>query len=186
MRIVGTASDAEVVAAFLRGELDSPRFSANVRQALVAFDHSESILRRPDLNSAAENGARERILSSYRGWRRNAELFSRFPSDTVWNRAVLTRIELAEIRCLNFPEWVGRSGGTRLPELAAERLRTGAAADPQVRSACAAVAQHFNTGGGIEPIVLVDAGPNSRIVALVSIAIRKPWVSLLTQPEQAF
>lgn len=54
-----TATEAEVVLAFLRGEIDSRRFGNDVRQALVDAGGLELVLH-PDLNSEDENRARER------------------------------------------------------------------------------------------------------------------------------
>lgn len=165
MELTGVASAAEVVSAFLQGEIDSPRFAPHIRDGLTKLALNESIVRSPDLTNAAENSARERILSGYRGWPRQF-LFAGFPADVRWNRAILTRAELSTVKYLNFPEWVARSGGTRHPDVAAQCLRTEIAADPSIRAACAAVAQRFNTGGPIAPILLVYGGSGTPIVVL--------------------
>ncbi|PRY21646.1 hypothetical protein [Pseudosporangium ferrugineum] len=60
--------EAEVVLAFLRGELDSARFGAAVRRA-VAEAGGLDLVRRPDLGCEEENRARERALAVSRGWR---------------------------------------------------------------------------------------------------------------------
>ncbi len=164
VRVIAPVTEDEVIATFLRGEIDSPRFATNVHEAMSTAGVEESVLRTPDLTNAAENAARRRVLA-YRGWP-NQALFSGFPDDAAWSRVVLTRSELGQVRYLNFPEWVRRSDGSRLPEPTAERIRSQVVTDPVLRAACAAIAQRYSISSAVVPIVLVSAGGDSPLVVL--------------------
>lgn len=61
------ATEAEVVLAFLRGELGSPRFGEAVRAALDAAG-GLSLVANADTTSENENRARAAALAAARGW----------------------------------------------------------------------------------------------------------------------
>jgi hypothetical protein len=69
MRVVAAVTEDDMVAAFLRAELDSPRFSPSLRAALADAGLDPSIVRRPDTGDPAANAARRRVLAAYRGYR---------------------------------------------------------------------------------------------------------------------
>lgn len=119
------AAEAEVVLAFLRGELGSDRFGDDVRHALSEVG-GLGLVQRPDLGSDMENRARERALSAARGWR-NAEVFEGFPEKVDWYYGVLPPDLLERVRFMDYSYWNELSGGSRrpvdvLPTLQAGRL----------------------------------------------------------------
>ena len=74
MRLVGPSSVDEMVLAFLRAEIDAPRyqlFFANVNRRLIE---------EPDLTDGAQNRARREALAYRHG------LYDRVPADTSWHR----------------------------------------------------------------------------------------------------
>ena len=85
MRVVATATEDDMVAAFLRAELDSPRFSASLEAALADAGLDHAIVRRPDTGDPAANAARRRVLAAYRGYP-DREVFTGLPAGTVWRR----------------------------------------------------------------------------------------------------
>jgi hypothetical protein len=114
------ATEAEVVLAFLRGEIDSERFGAEVRQALG----DTRLVRHPDLDSDEENRARERALANARGWR-DTGLFEGFPERVEWFHGALPAEVLARVRYIDYSYWNELSGGSRRPADVLATLRSG-------------------------------------------------------------
>src|SRR5213078_2077147 len=83
------------------------------------------ILRTPDWHNADENMQRRTLLGVYRGYGRSADYFSGFPSDVRWERVLLTREELEQVRYIDYDYWVELSGGTRLAVDGAKNARAG-------------------------------------------------------------
>jgi len=125
MRVVSPASEAEVLAAFLRGELDSPRWGTRLRELLADDDVDESILRKPRLDDADECTYREALLDRHRAWLRREGLFEGFPERVEWTRVALVPNEVLALRYINWDWWLWISNGTRRPVDAAARIRRG-------------------------------------------------------------
>jgi hypothetical protein len=125
MRIVRAASEAEVLAAFLRAELDSPRYRMRLLELLGEDDVDESILRKPRLDDADECAYREVLLDRHRAWLRRKGLFEDFPERVEWTRVALVPEEVLAIRYINWDWWLRISDGTRRPVDAAARIRRG-------------------------------------------------------------
>jgi hypothetical protein len=101
------------VLSFLRGELDSARFSGDVRRGLAEAGGLQLVYD-PDLGSAEENRARERALAVARGWR-DAEVFEGFPAQVDWYHGVLPPDLLERVRFIEYSYWNELSGGSRRP-----------------------------------------------------------------------
>ncbi|SRR5712692_9267417 len=123
MRIVRTASEAEVIATFLRGELDSPRYGERLRAFLREDEMDASVVSRPNVDDRQESAYRETLLDRHRGWLRREGLFNGLPLEIDWSRAALTPEEVLAIRYINWDWWLHVSGGTRQPVDTAERIR---------------------------------------------------------------
>jgi hypothetical protein len=118
------AAAPEIVLAFLRGELDSERFGADVRQAVTEAGGLH-LVHNPDLGSVEENEAREHALSVARGWRTDAGLFKGFPETVDWYHGPLQPEQLSRVRFINYSYWVELSGGSRRPGDVLATLRAG-------------------------------------------------------------
>jgi hypothetical protein len=114
MQAFRPVAEAEVILAFLRGEIDSQRFGSEARRALLEAGGLQLVLR-PNLDSAAENTAREQALARYRGWRSN-EVFEDFPQDVRWFYGVFPPEHLERIQFIDYSYWNELSGGSRLPK----------------------------------------------------------------------
>lgn len=117
------ATEAEVVLAFLRGEIHSDRFGHDVERALVDAGGLQ-LLRRPDLSSERENRAREHALAVARGWR-DSGLFEGFPDKVDWYHGVLPADALGRVRFIKYSYWNDLSGGSRRPADVLPTLRAG-------------------------------------------------------------
>ncbi len=125
MRHVQWISEDEMVAVFLRGEIESPRYGRVIRDLLAREALGRALVDDPDLTDTFENGLRRKILAGYRGYGRDANVFTGFPEDVQWHRALAQREELSEVRYIDYDYWNELSGGTRLVVDAVERIKQG-------------------------------------------------------------
>jgi hypothetical protein len=125
VRILRPASEAEVVAAFLRAEIESARWGDQLRDILRKDGVDESVLSHPDVEDAAANAYRARVLDRHRGWLQRIGLFDELPRDLEWALAALTPEEVIAMRYIAWDWWLEISDGTRDPSVAADRIRRG-------------------------------------------------------------
>jgi hypothetical protein len=123
MRVIGPATEDDMVLAFLRAEVNSSRFSGPLLAALAELRLDRSVLDKADLTDAEDNASRRQVLERCRGYRRNAGVFGGFPEDVSWAWAALTPAELADVRYIHWDYWLEVSGGSRRPADAIARMR---------------------------------------------------------------
>lgn len=138
-----------MVLAFLRAEVDSPRFREMVSSWLDGEPFlREDLIRRADLSDPAQNAARRRVLRSFRGYGADSMLFPGFPLDVTWRRVQLEQGDAGSLLYARWPEWVQLSLGSR-------RVTDGAkngASNPNV----VAVANRLRLGETFEPLIAVE------------------------------
>ncbi len=125
LRIIESVSEAEVIACFLRAELDSGRYGEVLRKLLDRDGLDVDILTRPNLTDSAANRYRSRLLDEYRGFEQRIGLFGGFPERVDWHRAALSPQEVLEILYIDWEWWLEISDGTRRPKVAADKIRRG-------------------------------------------------------------
>ena len=125
MRVLSSVTEDEMIAVFLRGELNSQRYGDKLRALLARHAWSEDVLLRPDLRDPATNRHRRQLLEEHRGYERREGLFLHFPQGIEWFRAELERDEVLDIVYINWNWWLKLSGGSRRPVDAARRIRAG-------------------------------------------------------------
>jgi hypothetical protein len=125
VRILRPASEAEVVATFLRAEIESARWGDKLRDLLREDGVEESVLAHPDVEDAAANAHRARVLDRHRGWLQRIGLFQGLPCDLEWTLVALTPEEVLAMRYIDWDWWLEISDGTRDPCVAADRIRAG-------------------------------------------------------------
>ncbi len=169
------ATRDEVVAAWLRAEMDSPRFGHHLRLS----DVDRQIIERPDLNDPAENALRRELL------RYRDDILTTISQDTVWWEVELAAEDLSRLLAINYPAWEIYSGGTGKLLKVAEAIRDGIrppADDPKVADGLAAIQENVRgiyrtlaDGKSVGPLILLGqkaTGPftviegNKRVVAL--------------------
>jgi hypothetical protein len=96
MRLGARVSEDYMVAVFLRGELESPRWRQHVTLMLASLRFPLSLVAQPNLDDACENTYRAWVLR-YRGYTHNTGLFTGFPDDVVWRLATLNASDLPGI-----------------------------------------------------------------------------------------
>jgi hypothetical protein len=165
MRVIGPATEDDMVLAFLRAEIESSRFAGDVLGALFDLGLDRTLIDDADLGDAAANLSRRQVLEDHRGPRRGpgAGLFGGFPDDVSWSWAALTHPELADIRYIHWDYWLEVSGGTRRPADAIARMRPEwDVPEDEIREIADAVAR-----GSMPPeIVVVGVPPGRGLVVL--------------------
>src|SRR5436190_8589090 len=125
MRIMRAASEAEVIAAFLRAEIESKRWGDTLRALLREDGVDEAVLVDPDVGNADANAYRAQILDRHRGWLQRIGLFHGLPRELEWKLVALTPEEVLAMRYIDWDWWLEISAGTRDPSVAADRIRRG-------------------------------------------------------------
>jgi hypothetical protein len=162
------ATESEIVLAFLRGEMDSPRFGGAVRQALVEAGGLD-LARSPTLDSEEENRARQRALSAARGWRTNTGLFAGFPETVRWYHGTLPPDELSRVRFIDYSYWIELSGGSRRPADVASTLRAGTLPTWLMELGtgwCSELAAQLATTGAVDDLIVMATPDLSELVLL--------------------
>jgi hypothetical protein len=126
VRLLRPIDEDEMVAVFLRGEVESDRWRAGLLDLLARDGRDESLLTRSDLADPEENAARSRLLDGHRGWERREGLFGGFPRGVEWSYAELEPHEVLDVLFIHWDWWLTVSGGTRRPREAARLIRAGA------------------------------------------------------------
>jgi hypothetical protein len=124
----GPAAEDEMIAAFLRAEIDSSRYGDNfVRTGLAELGFDRGLIDAANLTDPVENGVRRRLLD-YRGYQARIALFAGFPLDVRWRRVRLEGPDFEAMQYINdavtpTPHWTDLSDGTRLVSVGARNLR---------------------------------------------------------------
>jgi hypothetical protein len=154
----------------LRGELPSVRFGQDIRACLASCGQPERLLTCPDLSGAEANAARRRVLAAARGYGEDRELFTGFPAQVTWIRAVLLTGEIARVHYMDYSYWYEISGGSRLPADAAARNPAGIQAWDVPNERFTEAARALARGEQFPPLIL--AGENQRDLACLEGRLR--------------
>jgi len=125
MRTLSPSSNEEMIAVFLQGELDSPRFGDVIETALHSRGLSRSLIERPNLSDEAENAQRSSILFEYRPWLASADLLKGWPPKAKWQWVELARKDIENLRYVTYSYWDELSNGTHSVGDGASSVRSG-------------------------------------------------------------
>ena len=81
MQHLHAIGEDEMVAVFLQTEVASTRFASTILAILRRDGRERRIIDQPDLSNAADNAYRRHVLGEYRGYGRDADVFTDFPAD---------------------------------------------------------------------------------------------------------
>jgi hypothetical protein len=115
----GLATEDEVIAEFLRAEIDSTQQVKEwIMQCLSLHGRDRGLIDSPNLANADDNAIRKSILDYTRGYTSRIGLFHGFPLDASWRRVTLETNDLQTMRYINDDlagrHWIRLSAGTRL------------------------------------------------------------------------
>jgi hypothetical protein len=125
MEIKEQVSEDEVIAEFLKGEINSKRFGKKILDILTKDKKEERILLNPNLENKKENLYRRKLLSKTRGFGKDKEIFENFPKDIIWKKAVFSKKELEKVKYIDYSYWNEISNKSRLPKEAAKKINKG-------------------------------------------------------------
>jgi hypothetical protein len=157
------ATEAEMIAAFLRAEIGSCRYGKAILALLQQFGAPRRVIDEPNVNDQAENELRRAVLAAYRGYP-GALLFTGFPADTTWRRVRLEPDDFQRMRYARVPEsLIPLSGPSRLVTDGARNFSAGvpaAAKMPQI----AAIVADIKQGATYDPLIAVQDRDGSLVL----------------------
>ena len=161
MRLLHETSEADMIAVFLRAELASLRFKAQITEQLER-DHAElRVVEAPDITSVAENAYRRQLLASYRAY-----LFDELPAQIAWYRALLDGDEVARVRYIDYSYWNELSDHTRLPTVAADTVRAGREIFGVSNQNFLNAARALRDGARFPELIVVGAAPDAALTVI--------------------
>lgn len=147
MNYLRDSSEDEMISEFLRAEYLSERFSEQIKTEMSKLLIDERMVLSADIESAKENARRKKLLSEFRGYGLNQDMFERFPMITTWSLCSFTRDDLEQIRYIDYSYWNELSDGTHLPIVAAETIRKGVSIYGQDNDGFLRAAEYIRSGG---------------------------------------
>ncbi len=153
MRFAERIPEEAMVAHFLLTELHSVRFGSAIRDLLERGHVDVQLIEHPNLNDPSENAQRAELLGAFRGYRRNADVFTDLPDDVQWWRAFVSAADLERIKYINDAYWIDFSGGSRLAIDSAKRILAGAM--PDVAAGYRSLAQALAEGARFPELILL-------------------------------
>ncbi len=179
MRTVRPISEAEMVALFLATEYPSLRTHQQILLALQQEGLPPSIIEEPNLRDGQENASRRSILGAYRGYGQNTDYFEGlspdvqytdyfegFPPDVQWERAMLSKQELEQVKYIEYDYWIELSGGSRLPRDARKNILAGYEVFGVSNQGFLQMAEAFRSGTRFPTLILVGKNRESPLVVL--------------------
>jgi hypothetical protein len=179
--------------AFLRAEIDSPRFPT--AQGLLLRDQlrqcgldSSFLIDNADLGDAHANALRRDIL---RQWTDPKKIFAGMPGEVTWRRVRLQPEEIGGLMYCYHPTWLALSGPSRLVADGAANIGRVVAPDNVDKHVCC-VADRVRQGEKFPELILVQAldgrlillEGHTRATAYVVAPVREPIEALVgTSPH---
>lgn len=168
MELLLPVSLNEVVAVWLGAEIDSGRFGATVRTLLEHDGQPAALLTTPDLTDERANAARLNLLREYRGFDQPDTSAGTYIEgvpvrELAWWRVRIDATDVARLHYINWDFWVEVTGGTRLATTYAAAKLAGTNGPGELHTA---LRDAFVAGALVPEIILVDSGPDTRLVIL--------------------
>ncbi len=152
---VAPATEAEMIAAFLRAEIPSSRYGKDILALLQRFGAPRRIVDEPNVNDSAENDLRRTVLAGYRGYPR-ALLFTGFPADVTWRRVRLEPDDFQQMRYARVSDsLIPLSSPSRLVTDGARNFSAGVPAAAKMAHIAAIVAD-IKQGATYDPLIAVQ------------------------------
>lgn len=166
MRIIKSISEDEMIAIFLKAEIESERFGHHILQQLQADGVDREIIDSPDSTNTRENTYRRRLLDGYRAYAQRAGYFEGFPHQVEWARAVLSQAEVKQIRYIDYDYWIELSGGTRYAADAIPRIQAGIEIFGQSTQGFWKFVHALEQGKQFDELILVSTGHDDPLVVM--------------------
>ncbi|MGH3396529.1 MAG: hypothetical protein ACRDPO_17745 [Streptosporangiaceae bacterium] len=125
MKLLRKVPEAAMVAAFLKAEFSSPRFSGDLKKTMRSLGAAEVVITHPDTTDMLENDLRARVLGAYRGYQQDREMFDGVPDALIWHEAEMTREEIGDLRYVDYSYWNELTDNTHLVKDGVKNIQAG-------------------------------------------------------------
>lgn len=164
MKILEQITEDDVIAEFLKSEINSKRFGKRIIKALKK--KSKSVITNPNPKNKKENRFRRNLFGQVRGFGRNKDLFENFPKDIKWFKAIIEKQELKRVKYINYSYWNELSNKTRLSSQAAKNIKAGIRIFGVRNDGFLEILSLIKKGRTFPFIIFVAKNKRSRIVVL--------------------
>lgn len=167
MKLLEKIPEAAMVAAFLKAELTSVRFSDELKKAMNNLGVREEVIDNPNIEDEAENELRAQVLGYYRGYNQNREMFSDLPEDLTWYVAELERKEIGDLKYVDYSYWNELTDHTHLVKDGVKNIQKGKIVFDVPNDRFLAVAEKIRQGEyDFEPMILWGKDERSPLTIL--------------------
>jgi hypothetical protein len=155
MKLLKEIPETAMVAAYLKAELTSVRFSGELKAAMKKLGVAKKVIAEPELKNETENELRARVLGEYRGYSQNREMFEDVPANLTWYAAELTRSEIGDLHYVDYSYWNELTDRTHRVKDGTANIRKGKIVFSVSNGRFLAVAEGIRQGRyKFEPIIL--------------------------------
>lgn len=156
IRVLRRASEAEVIAEFLRSDFENPAFR-DYQEAL------RNTVIKPNLDDANENAKRRALF-----FIRHSSLWREIPTGTTWYEVEVRETGLEQIRAFPRAQWRKLAQGDYSITQVAERIRRheDITHDPFLLKICAIRDELLNENPILGPVVLIGVSENEPLTVL--------------------
>jgi hypothetical protein len=178
----GPARECDMVLAFLRAEVTSPRFAE--QYLLPIFEKNNlsktELIDEADLKNSQQNAIRRAILRAYRGFGANDLLFKDFPLNVEWRFVEIEKGDYGRLKFANEPTWSTLTEGTRSVKMLADKIRAEQVPENPAEHV-RAIQKRLLAGDVFAPIVAVE-GNHEALVLLEGHSRATAYVGLEWNP----
>lgn len=155
MKLLTQIPESAMVAAFLKAEVNSIRFSDELRKVILRLGIAKSVVANPNLEDEEQNQLRAQLLSEYRGYKQNREIFENFPDNIKWFNAEISREEIGNLQYVDYSYWNELTDHTHKVKDAVKNIQNGKVVFNVSNDRFLEVAGQIRQGNGdFEPIIL--------------------------------
>jgi hypothetical protein len=155
MRILKKSSESEMIAIFLKEEINSIRFNKKIIKLLKKMNINERVVINYDLTNDEENKMRKRLLSQYRGYELDKDIFKNFPINIDWYWIELSVEDIFKIKYITYDYWIELSNGSRFAKDCVNNIKNNIEVFGVSNTGFIEAAEYISNGNKFDPIILV-------------------------------
>ncbi len=157
------SNEAEVILEFLKGEINSTRFSENLNNVLKELNIDKSIIVSGDINNKKENLIRLEIMHKFRGYP-NEDMFNNFPKINEWDFYEFDSSDLEHCYFIDYDYWNELSSNSSLPRNAAHNILKGLEVYDVSNEQYTNAKRYLENGGSFPPVVLITCNEEKYLI----------------------
>jgi hypothetical protein len=155
MRVLKKSSENEMIALFLKEEINSVRYNKKIVKLLEKMNIDEAVVVNCDLTNDEENKSRRKLLAQYRGYGLNKDIFKNFPVHIDWYLVDLSVEDILRIKYITYDYWIELSNGSRLAKDSVNTIKSNTEIFDVSNSGFIKAAEYISNGNKFAPIILV-------------------------------